>query len=44
MNFNTKHHHSILFLLFKAHSIAAVTPATPGKWRVVEIKAYPYNI
>ena len=24
--------------------MAAVTPAIPGKWRVVKIKACPYNI
>ena len=36
---------SFLFILaFKAQSIAAVTPAIPGKWRVVEIKTYPCSI
>ena len=44
MYFNTYYRHSYLFLLFKAQSIAAVTPSIPGKWRVVEIKAYPSNI
>ena len=44
MNFNTYYRHSSSFLLFKAQSFAAVTPSIPGKWRVIEIKAYPSNI
>ena len=35
----TYHSHSYLFLLFKAQSVASVTPPIPGKWRVEEIKA-----
>ena len=31
MYFNTYYRHSYLFLLFKAQSIAAVTPSIPGK-------------